>query len=61
MINSLIKEETNKKKLIYKPPLPKKMQRVQAKAERRGKVRIFSEEQIFLENVRRAAKYIKLW
>lgn len=41
------------KRTIYKPPLPMKRQRVIARAQLPGKVKIFSEEEIFLFNVRR--------
>lgn len=44
------------KKTIYKPPLPLKKQRVTARAQMPGKVKVFSEDEIFLFKVRRYAK-----
>jgi len=44
------------KKTIYKSPLPRKKQRVMARAELPGKVKRFSEEQIFLFKIRRYTK-----
>ena len=41
------------KKLIYKSPLPKKKQQITARAQLPGKVRMFTESEIFLSNVRR--------
>lgn len=48
------------KKTIYKPPLPLKRQRVTARAQMPGKVKAFTEEQIFLFKVREYAKMRKL-
>ena len=42
-----IKEEFNQKSKAYHPPLPRKKQRVMHRG-RSGKVRVFSEEEIFL-------------
>lgn len=41
------------KRTIYKPPLPLKKQRVTARAQMPGKVKIFSEEEVFLYNIRK--------
>ena len=41
------------KKTIYKPPLPLKKQRVTARAQLPGKVKMFSEDEIFLFKVRK--------
>ena len=41
------------KKTIYKPPLPIKKQRTTMRAQMPGKVRIFSEGEIFLFKVKR--------
>jgi len=44
------------KKTIYKPPLPLKKQRVTARAQIPGKVKTFSEEEIFLFKLKRYDK-----
>ena len=50
----VIQEEINhKKSIIYHPPLAKKMQRTIAQPEMPGPVRKFSEEEIWLENLKR--------
>ena len=41
------------KKTIYKPPLSLKKQRVTARAQLPGKVKMFSEDEVFLFNVKR--------
>ena len=41
------------KKTIYKPPLPLKKQRVTMRAQMPGKVKVFSEGEVFLFKVRR--------
>ena len=43
------------KKLIYKPPLPLKKQRTTARAQLPGKVKVFTEEEVFLFKIRRYA------
>ena len=40
------------KRTIYKPPLPQKKQRVTMRAQMPGKVKVFSEEEVFLYKVR---------
>lgn len=50
----VIQEEINhKKSIIYHSPLAKKTQRTMASPEASGPVRKFSEEEIWLENLRR--------
>lgn len=41
------------KKTIYKPPLPLKKQRITMRAQMPGKVKIFSEEEVFLYKLRK--------
>ena len=56
-MKSFIREQTNDlKSLLYTPPLPRKKQRVVHHKGRCGKVRIFSEEDIFKENLKRIPK-----
>ena len=43
------------KKMIYKPPLPKKAQRTTPRG-RSGKVKIYTEEEIFLYKMRQFRK-----
>lgn len=43
------------KKTIYKPPLPIKKQRTVMRAQMPGRVKVFSEEEIFLSNIKRFA------
>ena len=42
----MINEIKERKKLLYKSPLPKKKQRVFERARRSGPVRVYSEEEI---------------
>ena len=42
----MINEIKEKKKMLYKSPLPKKKQRVFERARRSGPVRVYSEEEI---------------
>lgn len=41
------------KKTIYKPPLPIKKQRTTMRAQMPGKVKVFSEDEVFLFKVRK--------
>ena len=41
------------KRTIYKPPLPLKKQRVTMRAQMPGKVKVFSEEEVFLYKLRK--------
>lgn len=43
------------KKTIYKPPSPRRIQRAIINTQMPGKVKVFSEEEIFLFKVRRYA------
>ena len=47
-----MREIKRKRKWFYRPPLPRKKQRVTARALRHGKVKHFTEEEIFLYKVR---------
>ena len=53
-MKSFIKEQTQAlKSLFYTPPLPRKKQRVVHHKGRSGRVRRFTEEEIFKENLKR--------
>jgi len=43
---------------LYTCPLPKKKQRTTARAERSGKVKVFTEEEIFLFRVRNFKRFV---
>jgi len=51
-----IREIFKERPKLYKCPLPKKRQRVIAKAEEPGEVKVFSEEEIFLYKIKEFEK-----
>ena len=48
-----VKDIFNDRPKLYKDPLPKKTQQVTAKASPKGKVKVFTEEEVFLFRLKR--------